>query len=93
MPEFSAGCLSTTKEINKVYRDGLVFESNMDDLVDQLGEKVLYMRTTDLKMYTDNHYVHGMRVAMKHDDKKDPEHNDILDNYNSSEDSILADHH
>ena len=93
MPEFSGECLTTTKEVNKTYRDGLVFESNMDDLVDQLGERVLYMRTTDLKIFTDKHYIHGMRVAMKHDDSKDPEHNENLDSYKSSETTILADHH
>jgi len=58
-----------------------------------LGEKVLYMRTTDLKIYTDSHYVHGMRIAMKHDDKKDPEHIENLDSFNSSETTIVADHH
>lgn len=51
------------------------------------------MRTTDLKVCTDNHYIHGMRIALKHDDSKDPEHNENLDTFYSSKDTALADHH
>lgn len=72
--------------------EGLHFESNMDDLVDRLQEKVLYMRTTDLKVCSTNHFIHGMRIALKHDYTKDPEHNSKLDNFYSSETTIVSDH-
>ena len=65
----------------------------MDDLVDRLGDNVLYMRTVDIKVCTDKHYIHGMRIAVRHDATKDPEQNEKLDTFYTSKDTVLADHH
>ena len=93
---FSQECLQTTEEINAQDEGDreteLHFESNMDDLVDRLQEKVLYMRTTDLKVCSTNHFIHGMRVALKHDITKDPANNSKLDNFYSSGTKIVSDH-
>ena len=44
---FSKECIQTTNEINAQTTDeDLHFESSIDDLVDIMQEKVLYMRTT-----------------------------------------------
>ena len=65
----------------------------MDDLVDQLQENVLYMRTTNFAVCTTRKFVHGARIALKHDIHKDPENNSKLDTFYTSRDTILADHH
>ena len=94
-------CLTTTKEFGNILEDlqfingiatidGISFTSNMDDLVDDLQEKVLFMRTSDLKVCHDDNYIHGIRVALIHDYQKDPEHNKFLESYYS--DTILSDH-
>ena len=94
-------CLTTTKEFGNVkdnhkfedgvaVDDGISFTSNMDDLVNELQEKVLFMRTSDLKVCHDDNYIHGIRVALIHDYEKDPDHNKFLDSYYS--DTILTDH-
>ena len=80
-------------EVNAQDREDLHFESSMDDLVDELQERVLYMRTTDLKICSTRKFIHGARVALKHDITKDPENNSLLDTFYSSKDTILADHH
>ena len=65
----------------------------MDDLVDKLQDTVLYMRTVELRICHDNHYIHGMRIAIRHDAWKDPRNNELLDTFYSSKDTVLADHH
>ena len=94
-------CLATTKEFGNIQTglmfqngisnmEGIFFTSNMDDLVNELQEKVLFMRTSDLKVCHDDKYIHGIRVALIHDYQKDPDHNKFLDSYYS--DTILSDH-
>ena len=51
------------------------------------------MRTTDLKVCTTRKYIHGMKVALRHDYTKDPYDNSKLDSFYTSKDTILADHH
>ena len=90
---FSKECIQKTKEINPQTREDLHFESSMDDLVDSLQEKVLYMRTTDFKVCTTRKFVHGAQIALKHDIHKDPENNSKLETFYTSKDTVLADHH
>jgi len=62
----------------------------MDDLVNDLQERVLFMRTSDVMVCYDEHYIHGLRLSLKHDGAKDPNHRQYLDTYYSE--TILEDH-
>jgi len=59
--DFSKECLVTTEEYGAIAKiDGVKFESSLDDIVDHLGDKVLYMRTQSIEVCADEHYIHGM---------------------------------
>ena len=53
----------------------------MDDLVETLEDKVLFMRTTDLFVCASGDAIYGVRVALEHDKAKDPEHNMALSTF------------
>ena len=42
------------------------------------------MRTTDIKVCESNNLIHGVRLALRHDDAKDPQHTELLDSYYTS---------
>ena len=81
---FNKECLLTTEEYGAADRtEGVTMQSNLDNLVDELQDKVLFMRLDSIKVCHSAHYIHGIRIALIHDYTKDPEHNQALDTFYS----------
>jgi len=59
----------------------------MDNIVD-IGDKSLFMRTSEILICSDDDYIHGMAVALDHDMEKDPAHNQFLDTFYSQDKSM-----
>ena len=49
----------------------------------QVGEQIMFMRTVDLMVCNSAQRIHGIRISLNHDPKKDPDHNEYLDNFYS----------
>ena len=77
-------CMHTSEEFGSPVEsdDGVVFVSNMSDIV-TLGEKALFMRTSQIMICSSYQYIHSIRVALDHDPEKDPDHNEALDTFYS----------
>ena len=57
-------CMMTTDEFGERGRtEGIEFVSNMEDIVN-IGEKVLFTRTTDVYVCHGLNAIHGVRVAI-----------------------------
>ena len=84
-------CIETTKEYGGFQTEGVEFESNMDDLVEKLSDKVLWMRTTDLFVCANQDAIYGVRIALEHDKVKDPEHNMLLSTFYDTDATVRED--
>lgn len=76
-------CMLTTDEFGDVDRSEEVeFVSNMMEIVG-VGEKIMFMRTVDLYVCSRVQRIHGIRISLRHDPDKDPDHNENYDNFMS----------
>ena len=53
--------------------------SNMDELIDKLQGKEVFMRTAGLFICYGPDNIYGVRVILEHDEQKDPDHTQILE--------------
>jgi len=79
-------CMQTSQEYGHPEVSGIQIKkvTNMDNIVD-IGEKSLFMKTSEILICSDDDYIHGMAVALEHDKEKDPAHNEFLDTFYSIE--------
>ena len=75
----TAECISTTPNLGNSDRAGATFMSNMDELIDKLQGKEIFMRTAGLFICYGPDNIYGVRVILEHDEEKDPDHTQILE--------------
>ena len=56
----------------------------MNDLVEKLQGKEIFMRTAGIFLCYGPDNIYGFRVILEHDDEKDPDHTQILDDNNNN---------
>ena len=79
-------CLKMTSEYGTLQKNGVTYVSNLSEIINQLQRNALFTRNTDLYICHDDNYIHGIRVVLQHDEVKDPEYKQLIDNFYEEDD-------